>query len=103
MRQIIQLYLTIITIFFTACSTQSLQKSSHKSDKKPNKGYLQKNLDEWFEKEWDPAVVEKEKDTQKRFKLQDYVDKASLYIKSQPCDENSSNVKRLEKLPVIGK
>lgn len=103
MKQIIKLNLTIIIIFTTACSTHSPNKSSHSSDKDDNKGYIQKNLDEWLEKDWNPAVKEKEEDTQRRFKLQDYVDKASLYIDSQPNDINDSNVKKLEAMPVIGK
>jgi len=87
----------------TGCSTHEINGSSHYSDKDDNKGYIQRNLDEWFEKDWNPAVKEKEKDTQNRFKLQDYVDKANLYIESQPNDKNDSNVKKLEAMPVIGK
>jgi len=103
MKQIKQLNLTLIAIFMTACSTHGVNESSHYSDKDNDKGYIQRNLDEWLETDWNPAVEEKEEDTQKRFKLQDYVDKASLYIESQPNDINDSNVKKLEMMPVIGK
>lgn len=111
MKQIIKLYITIIAVFINACSlstpTISSQNHDNKTLQQENKtkesGYIQRNLDEWLEKDWNPAVAEKEEDTQKRFKLQDYVDKASLYIKSHPNDINGSNVKKLEAIPVIGK
>ncbi len=39
----------------------------------------------------------------KNFTLQEYVDKASAYMKAKPNDYNSSNVHKLESMPVIGK
>ena len=100
MKQLIQLILTIIMLFMSACSTPKGTEPSHKSNKKS--GFLQKHLDSWLQKDWNPAVKEKDKETSKRFRLQDYVDKASLYIKAHPSDYNHSNVKKLEALPVIG-
>ena len=44
--------------------------------------------------------VEKE---DRNFTLQEYVDKASAYMKAKPNDYNSSNVHKLESMPVIGK
>ena len=101
MKQLIQLILTFITIFMTACSTSQPTQSSHNSD--TNKGFLQKNLDNWLENDWEPTVKDVDKNSSKRFKLQDYVDKAALYMKAHPSDDNNSNVKRMEALPVIGK
>ncbi|WP_297485055.1 hypothetical protein [Sulfurimonas sp.] len=100
MKQLIKLILTIVMLFMTACSAPKVTDSSHKSDKKS--GFLQEHLDNWLQKDWNPAVKEKDKETSERFKLQDYVDKASLYMKAHPSDYNNSNVKKLEALPVIG-
>ena len=85
----------------TACSVPKAKESSHKNNKKS--GFLQEHLDNWLKDEWNPAVKKKDKETSKRFKLQDYVDKASLYMKAHPSDYNHSNVKQMEELPVIGK
>ena len=101
MKQLIQLNLTLIALFMSACTTQTPAPSSHNSDS--TSGFLQKHLDNWFEKDWDPAVKEKDKDTQERFRLQDYVDKISLYMQAHPSDINNSHVKKLEDMPVIGK
>jgi len=69
------------------------------------KGYLQSHLDDWLKNDWEPtvAVKESEANNSKGFKLQDYVDKAAIYMKAHPSDENNSNVKKMETLPVIGK
>ncbi|MDH4945210.1 hypothetical protein [Sulfurimonas sp. C5] len=40
---------------------------------------------------------------ERSFTLQEYVDKAVAYQKAKPNDENSSHVKQMESLPVIGK
>ena len=101
MKQFIQLILTIIMLFMTACSAPKAGKSSYKSEKKS--GFLQRHLTSWLEKDWNPAVREKDKETSERFRLQDYVDKAALYMKAHPNDYNNSNVKKLDALPVIGK
>ena len=101
MKQHTQLILTAIVLFTTACATPKSTKISQNNDKKS--GFLQKHLDNWLKKDWNPAVKKKDKDTSKRFRLQDYVDKASLYMNAHPSDYNNSNVKKLENLPVIGK
>jgi len=98
-------------------------KKSHKCEKK---GYMQRALDEWLEKEWTPTIAKDEaiqkkymeqktiKNTDKEekiliekrnrdFTLQEYVDKASAYLKAHPSDYENSHVKKLESLPVIGK
>ena len=101
MKQLIQLILTFITIFMTACSTSQPIQSSHNSDK--DEGFLQKHLNDWLKNDWEPTVKDVDKNSSKRFKLQDYVDKAAVYMKAHPSDENNSNVKKMETLPVIGK
>jgi len=102
MKQFTQLTLTLITLFTTACSTPTPTNSSQTDDKKS--GFLQRHLDNWLKDDWEPAVKEKEKkENSKRFRLQDYVDKAALYMKAHPNDYNNSNVKKLDALPVIGK
>ena len=89
---------------------------------------MQKSLDTWFKKDWEPTLS-KDKDIQKKymektktsykktdgkkeeyiekkdksFTLQEYVDKAAVYNKAHPNDYNNSNVKKMESLPVIGK
>ena len=85
---------------------------------------MQKSLDSWLHNDWEPTVS-KDKEIQKKymkkekvveskssktsvkedrnFTLQEYVDKASAYMKAKPNDYNSSNVHKLESMPVIGK
>ena len=96
---------------------------------KAKPGIMQKSLDSWLKNEWTPTV-NKDKNIQKKylkkedgstkadnnnteekyvedkdrnFTLQEYVDKADAYMKAHPSDENSSNVKKLQNMPVIGK
>jgi len=42
-------------------------------------------------------------DPDRDFTLQEYVDKASAYMKAHPSDDKDSHVKKLESMPVIGK
>lgn len=93
---------------------------------------MQKSLDSWLHDDWEPTVS-KDKEIQKKymkeekvqenvkpsvketqeshfvdkedknFTIQEYVDKASAYMKAKPNDYNSSNVKKLESMPIIGK
>ena len=101
MKQLIILFLTLIALFTLSCSSPHPVPSSHRSNN--TKGFLQRHLDSWLENDWEPIVKEKEANTSEGFKLQDYVDKAALYMEAHPSDENNSNVKRMEALPVIGK
>jgi len=94
-------------------------------------GVMQKSLDSWLKNDWEPTVskdkeiqkkyMQEKKETKtktsaketqkahfvdkknKNFTLQEYVDKASAYMKAKPNDYNSSHVKKVESLPVIGK
>ena len=95
---------------------------------KAKPGIMQKSLDGWLKDEWTPTV-DKDKKVQKKymkkttvqnnsnnnnevkyvedkerdFTLQEYVDKASAYMKAHPSDDKESNVKKLQSMPVIGK
>ena len=78
-------------------------------DKKVQKKYLKKvnikNIDTNADmKETSNATEEKYVENKERnFTLQEYVDKASAYMKAHPDDDKASNVKKLESMPVIGK
>ena len=70
---------------------------------------IQKNLDTWIEKEWTPTVETNESikemntDKDRPFTLQEYADKAGIYMENQPESDTPSHTEELEKLPVIGK
>ena len=100
-----------------------------KSNASTNKeGAMQKSLNSWLINEWEPTISKddeikqkymqkkkvvdkktgKEKEIyvekkEKNFTLQEYIDKAAVYNKAHPSDYNSSHVKKVESLPVIGK
>ena len=128
-HQIITLHSLLIIIFLSGCTNSSQnitpsQNSALNSISKSNagtekKGAMQKSLDSWLQEDWTPTVS-KDKEIQKKymqeekskhfvdkkernFTLQEYVDKASAYMKAKPNDYNSSNVHKLKSLPVIGK
>lgn len=94
------IYITFIS-FYSSLYAQGLSSKRDNLDKK--EGYIQKSLDNWLEKKWTPATKSEDNLTKNRFKLQDYVDKAVLYMKAEPSDEHNSNVRKLDKMPVIGK
>jgi len=99
------------------------------SNGKAKPGLMQKSLDSWLKNEWTPTVNKDKKiqkkylkkadgsieevsndteekyveDKDRNFTLQEYVDKASAYMKAHPNDGKESNVKKLESMPVIGK
>ena len=99
------------------------------SNGKTKAGLMQKSLDNWLKDEWTPTVNKDKKiqkkylkkegvrdknkdnntevkyieDKERNFTLQEYVDKASVYMKAHPSDEKDSNVKKLEEMPAIGK
>ncbi len=95
---------------------------------KEKPGLMQKSLDSWLKNEWTPTVNKDKKiqkkylkkentnssdtngtkekyveDKERNFTLQEYVDKASAYMKAHPSDDKESNVQKLENMPVIGK
>lgn len=109
----------------TTSSHNDMNKiSPDRADAKP--GYMQNSLDAFLKDDWEPTVT-KDKEIQKKymkkkeeektqssqetyeedkdraFTLQEYVDKAVAYSKAKPNDYNSSNTKKLDVMPVIGK
>ena len=100
------------------------------SDANNNKGALQGLLDNFLENDWSPTV-EKDATIQKKymkrvvdtnsstqstnikesyienksrnFTLQEYADKAAVYIKANKSDHNKSHVYKVNTLPIIGK
>ena len=107
---------TLMIFSLNGCSNGSLSSPSQNPQlnnisgyKVQKRGYLQEHLDKWFRDEWDPTVkkvdetYKKNKQVNNRFTLQEYVDKAVLYHKKHPLDENASYYNKLNHLPVIGK
>ena len=105
---------TLVIFSISGCATyaQSPQSKSTKhnviSEKiaSKKKGYLQKHLDNWLKNEWEPTIKKVTKVTNGKedsFTLQKYVDKAEVYAKEHPLNEENAHYKKLESLPVIGK
>ncbi len=80
------------------------QATTYKED-----GAMQKSLDNWLNKEWTPTVEKDEKikkinkDKNRNFTLQEYVDKAAVYSKEDNSSTGRSHLKEMNSLPVIGK
>ena len=99
-------------------------------NKTEKNGYMQKSLYSRLKNDWEPTVEAKAKNPKKvqkkrdvviqeekttlikektsvedneSFTLQKYVDKASIYMKANKTDENSTHYKKMESLPAIGK
>jgi len=113
-----------LTLLLTACapdtevtpSQNSALNSISNSNAHSKNGAMQQSLNSWLKNEWEPTVKEDKKIQKKymkkektfvekedSFTLQEYVDKAAVYMKAHPNDYNSSNVHKLESLPAIGK
>ena len=80
----------------TVSKDKKIQKKYMKEEKVQQNEQTQTSANETKESHF----VDKE---DKNFTLQEYVDKASAYMKAKPNDYNSSNVHKLESMPVIGK
>jgi len=80
----------------TISKDKEIQKKYMQEEKVQNKGEAQTSAKETQESHF----VDKE---DRNFTLQEYVDKASAYMKEKPNDYNSSNVHKMESMPVIGK
>ncbi len=115
----------------TPSQNTALNSISNSNASEKKEGAMQKSLDSWLKNDWEPTVskdkeiqkkyMQEKKETKtktsaketqkahfvdkknKNFTLQEYVDKASAYMKAKPNDYNSSHVKKVESLPVIGK
>ena len=72
-------------------------------------GTVQKSLDSWLETVWTPSVDKNEtikkidENTSRNFTIQEYIDKAGVYIKNQPKSDEPSMKEQMDKMPVIGK
>ena len=107
----------ILAVILNSCSASkptnpsqnSALNSISKSSQKSEKGSMQNNLDKWLQEEWEPSVKkdtktqEKYSDKSRDFKLQEYVDKASLYLKEHNSTDESSHSQKVQTLPVIWK
>lgn len=88
---------------------EALQAVSPSQTATSEGGVMQKKLDTWVEKEWTPAVETNEsikamnEDEERPFTLQEYVDKAAVYMENKPESDKPSHSQQLEELPVIGK
>ena len=111
--------ITFIVFVLNACSSHNNSPSQNNALNKitssPNKeGIIQKKLNRWLKDEWTPTIEKDKKIVtkygstkdntmlKKNFTLQEYVDKAVVYINNTP-DTNNSHTKMVESLPVIGK
>lgn len=114
MKKTILITLAIISI---GCSTRNTTVSNNNdavnqitnSTKNKQEGNLQKNLDSWLKDEWTPSVeknvtIKKINEDKKRdFTLQEYVDKAAVYVKENNSSYENSHTNKINSMPVIGK
>jgi hypothetical protein len=81
--------------------------ADHKQAKE--NGFLQNNLDSWLNDEWTPNIEKNEtiksmnKNEQRNFTLQEYVDKMTVYLKEHNSSYQNSHIKKIDAMPVIGK
>lgn len=120
MKQLIKRTTIMLSLtLFTGCVTspkvapsqnKSLNSISKSNAVKKKSYFLQNQTDYFLENEWKETVLEDkeikekyEENENKSFTLQEYVDKAEVYSGKKPSDDNTSNVTKMESLPVIGK
>ena len=112
-----KIILITLTFIFVGCSTTNSHAPNDNntinqitnSTKHKKEGKLQKNLDEWLKNEWTPSVETNEtikkinEDEKRDFTLQEYVDKAVIYIKENNNSYENSHTNKINSMPVIGK
>jgi len=122
MKQLMKIFVITLSLsFLCACSshTQNLSVKNSGMDsvsptiKKNDDGFMQNLYDDFIKSDWEPTISKNEEIKEKymkkdenhtnSFTLQEYVDKATAYANEKTYDENSSNVHKLEQMPVIGK
>ena len=80
---------------------------SHKT--KAQEGILQKKSDAFIKDDWTPTIEKNStiktinEDESRDFKIQEYVDKAGVYINAQPDSNRTSHKEKMDKMPGIGK
>ena len=119
MKQVIsQTNLILSLVFLSGCTTtilttpsqnKALNSVSNSNAEKEQSYWMQNQIDNFFEKEWNPTMKEDKKiqekygnKKEKSFTLQEIADKQAAYKKAHPIDESKSNVKKLDGMPVIG-
>ncbi|MDF1876772.1 hypothetical protein JHD47_02960 [Sulfurimonas sp. SAG-AH-194-L11] len=120
MKQLIKTSATILLFtLFTGCVTNPkvtpsqnrvLNSISKSNAQKKESYFLQKQTDAFLKKEWKENVLEDkeiqekyEKNKNRGFSLQEYVDKVEVYSTKKEKSATSSNVSKLQTMPVIGK
>lgn len=84
----------------TVTKDKKIQKKYMKKTTVSKNGQSNETLGDDSVQEEESSYVE---DENRNFTLQEYVDKAAVYLKAHPNDDKNSNVKKLETMPVIGK
>jgi len=117
MKNLTTMTMTIsITIIMSACSASQAGNPSQNSalnnisaSHKEKSGAIQNSLDNWLQKEWTPTieknarVKEKNLDKERDFEIQEYIDKAVIYIKDNNNTYENSHSKKISSMPIIGK
>ncbi|SFV50432.1 hypothetical protein MNB_SM-4-1560 [hydrothermal vent metagenome] len=113
MKQLIKRTTIILSLtLFTGCVTspkvspsenKTLNSISKSNASKKKSYFLQNQTDAFLENEWKETVTENKDKKDKSFSLQEYVDKVEVYSGKKPSDDTTSNVTKMESLPVIGK
>jgi len=71
-------------------------------------GLLQKKADNFIENDWTPTVEKNSsikatnEDKERPFTIQEYVDKAGVYLDAQPDSNKTSHKEKMDQLPGIG-
>ena len=99
----------------TGAGASIVWSSTYKRDEKTKgQGAAQKSLDTWTKEEWEPKFkgdanqTKADKEANKHFTLQHYVDKIENYMNKKELQEagkpkEPANYEKMNKLPVIGK
>lgn len=109
--------MTISALFlFASCSkVDGVNPSQNKAlnsvngkKEKSQSGYMQQAVDKWLEEDWTPRVEKNEaikkanKDEDREFTLQEYVDKIVIYNKELNATFEDSHTQKVNSMPVIG-
>ena len=92
----------------TPTQNKSLEAISPTNQTKKS-GMMQNSLNGWLKTEWTPTVEKNEtikkmdENTSRDFTLQEYVNKAKVYVKEAPASTTPSQVEQMKSMPVIGK
>ena len=88
---------------------RALNSISPSQPKNDGYGLLQKKSDAFINEEWTPTLeknstIKKMNEEKGRdFRLQEYVDKARIYLEAQPDSNKRSHKEKMDSMPAIGK